>query len=71
MLAMIPRPVKAVLLLFPITAKNEKEKKEEDAVIEIGKVHAVDPTVIWIKQTASAPSNQRRIVYSRFMMPDI
>lgn len=50
---MVPQPVKAVVLLFPITEKNEAKKKDEDEAILTGKLPPVDPTVIWIKQTVS------------------
>lgn len=53
LLAMVPQPVKAVVLLFPITEKNEAKKKDEDEAILTGKLPPVDPTVIWIKQTVS------------------
>jgi len=53
LLAMVPQPVKAVVLLFPITEKNEAKKKDEDEAILAGRVTPVDPTVIWIKQTIS------------------
>lgn len=50
---MVPRPVKAVVLLFPITEAFEAKRKEEDAATEAGALTPVDPTVIWVKQTAS------------------
>lgn len=48
---MVPQPVKAVILLFPITDALETKRKEEDAKTESNDLPAVDPTVIWIKQT--------------------
>lgn len=48
---MVPKPVKAVILLFPITEKLDAIKKEEDEGLESGKPGPVDPNVIWIKQT--------------------
>ncbi|EJD08534.1 peptidase C12, ubiquitin carboxyl-terminal hydrolase 1 [Fomitiporia mediterranea MF3/22] len=53
LLAMVPQPVKAVVLLFPITEAFETKRKEEDAALEAGKLPPVDSTVIWIKQTIS------------------
>lgn len=47
----MPSPVKALLLLFPISPSDESKKKEEDEKLEAGKTTAVDPTIIWIKQT--------------------
>ena len=53
LLSMVPKPVRAVVLLFPITDASEEKRKEEDAATEAGKLPPVDPTVIWIKQTVS------------------
>jgi hypothetical protein len=48
---MLPKPVKAVLLLFPISdALESKRKKEEEKIAKEGQP-SVDPTVFWIKQT--------------------
>ncbi|KAH9981969.1 peptidase C12 ubiquitin carboxyl-terminal hydrolase 1 [Russula compacta] len=53
LLNLVPRPVKAVVLLFPIRGKLEELRKEEEEKIkEEGQV-PVDPTVFWIKQTIS------------------
>ncbi|KAI0704355.1 hypothetical protein BC835DRAFT_1403969 [Cytidiella melzeri] len=51
LLAMVPRPAKAVVLLFPISEAYEKQRKEEDAKIAKDGQHPVDPTILWIKQT--------------------
>lgn len=51
LLAMVPQPVKAVVLLFPITNSSEKKSAEEDEKAQAGTAVPVDPTVIWIKQT--------------------
>ncbi|KAH7107835.1 cysteine proteinase [Auriculariales sp. MPI-PUGE-AT-0066] len=52
LLAMVPRPVQAVLLVFPITDALETARKEVDARISVeGGQPAVDPTIIFIKQT--------------------
>ncbi|KLO11532.1 peptidase C12 ubiquitin carboxyl-terminal hydrolase 1 [Schizopora paradoxa] len=53
LLSFVPQPVKAVIVLFPITPKFEEIRKEEDESIKNKKLPAVDPTVIWIKQTIS------------------
>jgi len=48
---LVRRPVKAVILLFPIRGKLEELGLQEEAKIkEEGQV-PVDPTVFWIKQT--------------------
>ena len=54
---MVPQPVKAVVLLFPITEKNDAKKKEEDEASSAGKLPPVDPTIVWIKQTVSLIRN--------------
>ncbi|KAI0953998.1 hypothetical protein AcW1_006703 [Taiwanofungus camphoratus] len=51
LLAMVPQPVKAVVLLFPISESIEARKRQEDERIRTGGQHPVDPTVFWIKQT--------------------
>lgn len=48
---MVPQPVKAVVLLFPISEAYEKARKEEDAKIAKDGQHPIDPTILWIKQT--------------------
>ncbi|KAI0343185.1 peptidase C12 ubiquitin carboxyl-terminal hydrolase 1 [Trametopsis cervina] len=51
LLAMVPQPVKAVVLLFPIGEEYEKKRKEEDAKIAKEGQFPLDPTILWIKQT--------------------
>ena len=48
---MVPQPVKAIVLLFPITETYEAARKAEDAQIAAKGQHPLDPTVLWIKQT--------------------
>ncbi|XP_053311380.1 ubiquitin carboxyl-terminal hydrolase isozyme L3 [Spea bombifrons] len=52
LLSMVPRPVCAVLLLFPVTEKYELFRAEEEAKI---KTHGqdVNPSVYFMKQTIS------------------
>lgn len=51
LLDLVAKPVKAVILLFPIRGKLEELRKQEEAKLkEEGRV-PVDPTVLWIKQT--------------------
>ncbi|KAJ6621320.1 peptidase C12 ubiquitin carboxyl-terminal hydrolase 1 [Mycena sp. CBHHK59/15] len=52
LLAMVPQPVKAVVLLFPISEESEAKRKAEDAKIIQGQAK-LDPTILWIKQTIS------------------
>ncbi|KAI5894897.1 peptidase C12, ubiquitin carboxyl-terminal hydrolase 1 [Schizophyllum commune H4-8] len=53
LLGMVPQPVKAVLLLFPISDQLEAKRREEDEKIRTHGPPKVDPTVMWIKQTIS------------------
>jgi hypothetical protein len=51
LLQLVPTPVKALILLFPIRGKLEELTEAEEAVIkEKGQV-PIDPTIFWIKQT--------------------
>jgi hypothetical protein len=52
---MVPSPVKAVLLLFPITQAIEAKRKEEDETIkaQASSSFPLSP-VIWIKQTVGS-----------------
>jgi len=51
LLAMVPQPVKAIILLFPVTDSIDAKAKEEDDRIKSKGQHPIDPTVLWIKQT--------------------
>ncbi|EPT01039.1 peptidase C12 ubiquitin carboxyl-terminal hydrolase 1 [Fomitopsis schrenkii] len=51
LLAMVPQPVKAVILLFPITESIETRRKDEDDKVKTQGQHPIDPTVFYIKQT--------------------
>jgi len=48
---MVRKPVKAVILLFPIRGKLEELGQQEEAKIKEEGPVPVDPTVFWIKQT--------------------
>ncbi|KAH0582649.1 hypothetical protein H2248_010571 [Termitomyces sp. 'cryptogamus'] len=50
---MVPQPVKAVVLLFPISEALENKRKEEDEKIKNAGQPHLDPTILWIKQTIS------------------
>uniref|UniRef100_A0AAQ4QIP7 Ubiquitin carboxyl-terminal hydrolase n=1 Tax=Gasterosteus aculeatus aculeatus TaxID=481459 RepID=A0AAQ4QIP7_GASAC len=50
LLGMVPRPVCAVLLLFPVTDKYEAFKQEEEEKLK-GQQQEVSPDVYFIKQT--------------------
>ncbi|KAH9475517.1 Ubiquitin carboxyl-terminal hydrolase 3 [Psilocybe cubensis] len=53
MLAIVPRPVKAVVLLFPIDADGEARRAEEDSKIAREGQPKIDNTIFWVKQTIS------------------
>jgi len=52
LLDMIPQPVRAVILLFPLTEdfKQKRDALYAQEIEAVGEGH-VDPTIIWIKQT--------------------
>ncbi|KAF7796841.1 hypothetical protein EIP86_008025 [Pleurotus ostreatoroseus] len=51
LLALVPKPVKAIVLLFPITEQYENARKAEDQQIAEKGQHPIDSTVLFIKQT--------------------
>ncbi|KAF8511814.1 hypothetical protein BU17DRAFT_96873 [Hysterangium stoloniferum] len=51
LLMMVPKPVKAVVFLFPINETTEAKRGEEDEQIKAGDQTETDPTVLFIKQT--------------------
>ncbi|KAJ7224439.1 hypothetical protein GGX14DRAFT_513286 [Mycena pura] len=53
LLAMVAQPVKAVVLLFPITPDGDTQRKREDEEIQTNGQPYLDPTILWIKQTIS------------------
>jgi hypothetical protein len=48
---MVPQPVKAIILLFPISETLERTRKEEDAKIDKDGQDPIDHTIIFFKQT--------------------
>ena len=50
---MVPGPVKAVVLLFPIEPEGEERRKRDDARIAIEGQPKLDNTIFWVKQTVS------------------
>lgn len=51
LLALVPQPVKALLLIYPITDEVEKRRKEDDEKLKTeGVAPDVDTSVIWIQQ---------------------
>jgi len=53
LLGMVLQPVKAVVLLFPISPESEARRKQEDEEIQAKGQPKLDPTIFWIKQTIS------------------
>jgi len=53
LLELVPRPVKAVVLLFPIEDEGEGRRKEEDDRIAREGQPKIDHTIFWVKQTIS------------------
>lgn len=54
MLAFVPQPVKAVLLVFPLTDEIDAQRKETDKQIaQEDSQPNLDPTIFFIKQTIS------------------
>ena len=73
---MVQKPVKAVILLFPITDGLAASRKEEDAKVAKGESGPpVDPTLVFIKQTVrvsrTPPQNAQHClmqIFSRSLM---
>ncbi|ETW78868.1 cysteine peptidase C12, ubiquitin carboxyl-terminal hydrolase 1 [Heterobasidion irregulare TC 32-1] len=53
LLSMVPQPVKAVVLLFPIRGPLEGMRRQENEKITTEGQTPIDPTIIWVKQTIS------------------
>ncbi|TCD67604.1 ubiquitinyl hydrolase 1 [Steccherinum ochraceum] len=51
LLAMVPRPVKAIILLSPWQPELRGPRDQEDLHIQHHGQYPIDPSVIWIKQT--------------------
>jgi Ubiquitin carboxyl-terminal hydrolase, family 1 len=58
MLSLVPQPVKAVLLVFPLTDEIEAQRKETDKQLQENGQPDLDPTLIFIKQTVSSHTLQ-------------
>lgn len=56
---MIPQPVKAVVLLFPLTSEVKKMRDEED---KSSSSSTVDPTIIWMKQTVRSSHRHKKVI---------
>lgn len=65
LLSLVPQPSKAFILCFPITDELNKVQKEEDARIAKESQHALDPKIVYIKQTVSKTMTDDQISESR------
>lgn len=54
-MALVPQPVKAFILCFPITDELKAAQKEQDDKIAKDGQHALDPRLVFMKQTVSTP----------------
>ena len=70
LLAMVPRPVKAVMMLFPISDKSEAAKQEEeDRLKDSGQ--KVSPSVWFSKQTVSNACGTVAMLHAYANNPDV
>lgn len=51
LLAFVPRPAHALLLVFPVSGTYEKFRRQEDGDMPEYEGHGADEEVIWYKQT--------------------
>lgn len=61
---MVPQPVEAVLLLFPISEGYEANRQKEDKDVEITREGGKEGELIWWKQTIGNACGQ----YSFFLL---
>ena len=47
---MVPGPVKAVVLLYPIEESGDAKSKEEDERLQLEGQPKIDDTIFWVKQ---------------------
>ncbi|KIM37413.1 hypothetical protein M413DRAFT_273999 [Hebeloma cylindrosporum] len=64
LLAYVPKPVKAVVLLFPIDDEGEARRKEEDGRIAREGQPKIDPSIFWLKQTISNACGTIGLIHS-------
>jgi ubiquitin carboxyl-terminal hydrolase L3 len=53
LLGFVPKPVEAVLLVFPITKEFDAMRKSEDERLQKDGQPHLDPTLFYVKQTVS------------------
>ena len=59
---MVSQPVKAVILLFPITDQYEVRRREDDVKIAASRQPPIDPTVFFMKQTVGNVSRKLKLI---------
>ncbi|KAF8152560.1 hypothetical protein B0H34DRAFT_663742 [Crassisporium funariophilum] len=64
LLGLVPRPVKAVVLLFPIDSKGEVKRNTEDDRIAKDGQPKIDNTIFWVKQTISNACGTIGLIHS-------
>ncbi|KAI9227759.1 MAG: hypothetical protein DHS80DRAFT_23983 [Piptocephalis tieghemiana] len=64
LLAFVPRPVKAVILLFPITENYEKFRKEEQERLSAPGANPVDPSIWYTSQTIGNACGSIAVLHS-------
>lgn len=52
-LSFVPQPVKAVLLVFPLSDEVDKQRREQDKQVQESGQPDIDPTLFFVKQTIS------------------
>lgn len=51
LLELVPKPVEAVLLVFPITKEFDEMRKSDDVRLQKDGQPHLDPTLFYVKQT--------------------
>ena len=60
---MVPQPVKAVILLFPIDKDSEAKKREEDEFTEKEGLRKVENTIFFVKQTVRSSASAKFVAF--------
>ncbi|THH32359.1 hypothetical protein EUX98_g1801 [Antrodiella citrinella] len=63
LLALVPQPVKAIVLLFPYE-ELLPHHREEDSQIQKDGQYPIDPAVVWIKQTIDNACGTMGLIHS-------
>ncbi|EJU03798.1 peptidase C12 ubiquitin carboxyl-terminal hydrolase 1 [Dacryopinax primogenitus] len=71
LLALVPRPVKAILLLFPNVQAVEDARSADEAKRTAASSDPIDPDVIFIKQTISNACGTIALLHALANAPDV